>query len=363
MKNKYLYYKQKYLEYKTKHKRAQDDEDNKEDAQIPKKMSISSLADIKINLSPLSLLDKIKKTFLYSELVQSINIKQAEQMVPLKDTSAIEDNSTLDRPKRNVKPPPYYPGMIAFPPTPKIFSPKTLKYLQSDLDNDIKEIEDIEDQYNLIDAEYKNFESNYGKIVEVWFADTQKCPCCNKSNSLRRYHLDNFPIIDLVCINPEHDVFNHGVRFFQVKASNGNTFRGSQYFNTTNLPGYIHTGSRKGGELIHKITASSSTKNKHFQIGYICIKIKPIVFENDSTIKIEQIDMILPILSKNESEYYSYTHVTHPIITWNSNNCQLITLRPRPTLEIDLNYLSTHFYEIIPNPLSKIYDFYNFVDN
>ena len=150
--------------------------------------------------------------------------------------------------------------------------------IDKSLDSDTDKIMKAFAKLDLTDTEYKNYE-NYGKLVECWISDNMKCPCCEQY-SLRRYASDIMPVIDLVCINPEHK-FSHGVKFYQVKASNGTLFMGSKYFNKDTK--IIHVGSVNYGYLVHSVKISDDDFKKKILIGYICIEFA----EKDDTLQIK----------------------------------------------------------------------------
>lgn len=348
--SKYSYYKQKYLEYKIKRKAGTEIE------------SEPVRNKVKINLFPLSPLGKIKKMFIWSELAEPIDKSQ----VISKQLVQVQPNNILRRSERlklkalssSNKLAWSNSGIINNPPTPLLFTPNTLKSIRSQLDDDIKEIEDQNALDEEEDPEYLEYDRNYGKIIETWFADTQPCPCCKSSNSLRRYSSDIFPIIDLVCINPDHHEEIHGVRYFQVKASNGSLFKGSKYFDLK-VP-YIFTGSRKAGEPIHLIQPSSSQHDKSFCIGYICVSIKPFESE-ESSFKIKSIYFVLPNLLASSGSYYYYMDdpQSKSKISWDISNMQIIKSQIHQRLEVPRDYLYNHFYVIKDNPLSFMLNYGN----
>jgi hypothetical protein len=246
--------------------------------------------------------------------------------------------------------------IIYNPSTPLLFSPNTLSAIRPKLNNDTEQIEALQAEEEEDDEEYIEYDKNYGKIVETWFADTQQCPCCKARGYLRRYSSDIFPVIDLVCINPEHNVFLHGVRYFQVKTSNGRPFAGDTYFsiNPTNY-GHIYTGSIRAGEPIHLIDATSPAHDKEFLIGYICVLIDYFDPEDDTVnnITVKSINCVLPDINREKGLYYYYIiGAIKPKISWETTNFNIISLSFESRILIPRNYLSTHFYEVSPNPLS-----------
>lgn len=138
-------------------------------------------------------------------------------------------------------------------------------------DDTIANLQLINDERDLDYVRYENF----GKPIECWIADNMLCPCCNLK-TLRRYANVSMPIIDLVCINHEHTIKN-GVKFFQVKTSNGNLFNELPYFNydETNADvnaNTIHVGSVRWGKTVHEITPNNTEFEKRILCGYICIQ-------------------------------------------------------------------------------------------
>jgi hypothetical protein len=169
----------------------------------------------------------------------------------------------------------------------RYLSPISRSRMEADIVIDDKVIERLATIQEKEDEEYVNYE-NRGKQIEVWIANNMLCPCCHKANSLRRYLSDSMPVIDLVCINPEHTL-DHGVKFFQVKVSNGSLFMDKPYFNydvlSTTDANTIHVGSRVWGEPVHAITPYDSPLDKKILCGYICIRY--IDRETDSVLRID----------------------------------------------------------------------------
>lgn len=242
--------------------------------------------------------------------------------------------------------------------------------LQED-DDVIKELNDLIDENNL---EYVNYE-NYGKLIEIWLADNMRCPCCGEK-TLRRYARDNFPIIDLVCINLNHD--DETVRFFQVKTSyltnDSPSFllNGEPYFSLKNNT--IMVGSKKWGLFVHNIKCSDDIIKKKILIGYICILFKK---SNDKIyINKKKSFIVLPYvnLSYNEDPdktYYNYTDFSiHPQIYFDpdvnyvgnleGNNVFFDNNIPNPQIYLDTHIIPINYanlvsnWTIIENPLNQI---------
>ena len=246
------------------------------------------------------------------------------------------------------------------------------EYFSNDLINDQKIIDRFEAIVEQKDEAYVNYE-NRGKLIECWIADNLKCPCCNK-NSLRRYYRDNFPAIDLVCINQLH-TFELGVRFFQIKTSlKGSLFNGTKYFDLEN--NFIHVGSRKFGNIIHNIQIDDDNIVKKNLVGYICIEY----VENDKFIKISNRsflvlpktytssisielfandttnNLINPIHNKKYYWYLTEEFENNQIIKFNliHNNIILYNEIYTGNKIIPKNYIETNNWTSIENPLNLI---------
>lgn len=205
--------------------------------------------------------------------------------------------------------------------------PENLTHFIKDLDNDQTEIDKIIGAQNDLDPEYTLIE-NFGKPIECWLADHMRCPCCNQF-TLKRYLKDNFAVIDLVCINPDH-TFDTGVKFFQVKASSISEpivpSTGYPYFNLDSK--IIHIGSRKVGEPSHIIKVTDDNFIKKILIGYICVYYNNTIFDNNFiTINRTKSFIVLPHVTQpnvgiklfgkirkltidNEDEFY-YWYITN----------------------------------------------------
>lgn len=153
--------------------------------------------------------------------------------------------------------------------TPSInntFTPETKRLIAPVLETDNITINNLQIQNDLTDDNYVLYE-NYGKLLEAFFTDNYPCPVCKKY-TLKRYANNNFPVIDVLCTNPSH-TDSDGVRFFQIKSSDGSLFRTSKYFSLETKT--IHVGSYTYGQYVHSITPFDNVENKRVLIGYICI--------------------------------------------------------------------------------------------
>lgn len=116
------------------------------------------------------------------------------------------------------------------------------------------------------DKDYYPNEENIGITAEKILSIYGNCPVCKK-NTLRQFKDTTMPVVDLICINDEHNIYN-GPRLWQVKASQNNF-----YFNLDS-PEFMTVGSRNWGNAIHQ-----NYKDVNFLIGYICLYVR--VIEGD----------------------------------------------------------------------------------
>jgi hypothetical protein len=257
-------------------------------------------------------------------------------------------------------------------------TPISKAVMEDDIEIDNEIITKLKEMQEKEDDDYILYESNYGKLIECWIADNMNCPCCDAVQSLRRYSSPSMPVIDLVCINPEHNL-SHGVKFFQVKASNGSLFLDKPYFNyDTNLTNpnanTIHVGSRKLGEMVHTINPQRPIFIKKILCGYICINynenednlvinlsksfiVLPNYLLSDTTTKRKlSFEPIIPTIETDCDWYYKYieTNNTHNRIMFNikTNNILLNDdikkLIPSQSIQKSYVIKSTNMY----NPLS-----------
>jgi hypothetical protein len=313
--------------------------------------------------------------FITSNLLEKEHIRISSQieMEPVvakkRNMTYREQDDTEPRIKKAKTYPDYIYNLTPF--LKQYVTPHKLPQFEADLNYDKILVDKLESMVE--DDEYINHE-NYGKTVECWFADTMTCPVCG-SKSLRRYQKDNFPAIDVVCINPDH-LFDHGVKFFQIKASSGN-FMGSSnssivtpYFSLHDRT--IHTGSYKYGKTIHDISIFDGDFIKKILVGYICIDFvkrdKYLTINKsrsffvlpktkiDNTIKeLFTQDFTEMFIEHNEVSYnyYSYIDIVHPTIIFDDKNNDVVTFSERyeHVLHIPLDYLLITKWTILENPL------------
>ena len=130
------------------------------------------------------------------------------------------------------------------------------------------------------------------------------------------------PVVDLVCINPAHNI-NLGSRLWQVKASCNDL-----YFNKTNS--YITIGSKRWGYSIHQ-----NFEDKNFLIGYICLKVE----DNNTNFSIlkEKSFALYPNLELEDKEpYYEYLEEGYKNAFLKNKNKNVIRWNNCIVLDVDL---------------------------
>ena len=232
-----------------------------------------------------------------------------------------------------------YNNYMATDLTPNVYNYASPKTFENDKNYDegiiikLNNTNDSEDEYRLIE--------NYGKLIEIWIADNCRCPIC-KEKTLRRYSKNNFPIIDLVCINENHV---DDIKFFQVKTSEkignkSNIYRGRHYFNldlNNNNNNTILAGSRDVGQYIHNIKPSEifNENLRKTLNGYICILYTIKYRDNNTTLKIDMnLSFIvlpnfwLPPQDIENDYYYKYVvpNSDDKEIKFNTNTNNIINL-------------------------------------
>ena len=345
-------------------------------------------------INNVTMMSNTHNTYNTTELSETSNKSKKRKFNMVTDQSMVQENNQNDNQvnlKRQRKVPQKYSDYILN------LTPAIKSYVYENQRESI--FEELKDDQILIDrleaiVESKDpthlFYENKGKLIECWIADNLECPVC-KEMTLRRYYRDNFPTIDLVCINNNH-VFSNGVKFFQVKTTLANTyFNGSKYFDLTDR--YIHVGSRKYGEIVHSIRIDDEDINKKILIGYICIEFS----EGTKFIKVlKESFIVLPktgieIVSKNlftnldyydfdqpdqsdQSDHSNQSNQYYNYITDTSESSQIITFNEKfnqvsyfydiydtyydthnnkiNPVKIPLNYIQMSNWKMIENPLN-----------
>jgi hypothetical protein len=282
--------------------------------------------------------------FITSNLLEKEHIRISSQieMEPVvakkRNMTYREQDDTEPRIKKAKTYPDYIYNLTPF--LKQYVTPHKLPQFEADLNYDKILVDKLESMVE--DDEYINHE-NYGKTVE--------------------------------CINPDH-LFDHGVKFFQIKASSGN-FMGSSnssivtpYFSLHDRT--IHTGSYKYGKTIHDISIFDGDFIKKILVGYICIDFvkrdKYLTINKsrsffvlpktkiDNTIKeLFTQDFTEMFIEHNEVSYnyYSYIDIVHPTIIFDDKNNDVVTFSERyeHVLHIPLDYLLITKLTILENPL------------
>ena len=177
------------------------------------------------------------------------------------------------------------------------------KFIKDIIIDDIK-IRDLENKINDLNYNPDPLIYDYLEYIISYFS---KCPVCGM-NTLRKYANISMPVIDIVCIN---DHPPNKTRYFQIKTSNGNLFKGLPYFSKTDK--FIKVGSRKYGENVHKIT--NDIKYNGYQdmlIGYICIEYTNL--EDIIKVNISNSFYIIPEVTN----YLQYQYIENNTIKFNT---------------------------------------------
>jgi hypothetical protein len=347
---KYLKYKVKYLELKEEENKGEKEENEEEFIKQQKLLYI---------------------LFTNSNLLELAQVGGVAVKSQPKIKKVIEPSKILQTPKRNIKMSSKLKDyeLNLTPSITEFISPRSRDWIERDFENDDEIIQKLEAMQEIIDPAYVQYE-NYGVPIEAWISNNMLCPCCNEK-SLRRYANPNTPVIDVICINPNHTMVQ-GVRFFQIKASNGSLFMGKPYFIYGGDPddaNTIHVGSRRFGKLVHSITPQSEPEEKKLIIGYICIRYDDIS-ENSLRINLDRSFIVLPkYLQYSESQrkitfdgqpsteiiddwYYQYIEPNHnhQRIRFNTNTNNVVRLDDIiPSVIIPKNYQPNLI--VIENPL------------
>ncbi len=192
------------------------------------------------------------------------------------------------------------------------------------IDAIMSEIESQDDDFTF------SISSEVGNYMELWICANLKCPGC-RVGKLFKYISSNMPVIDVRCVNPAHDLLEHGPIFYQIKTTEKyTTFLGLKYFTRqpiNNYPsGYIKVGSKKVGIYSHSITTADSIENKFISIGYICVTFKYLTNRRRINIDLNDSFVVIPNLNyysrtRKNSYYYKYipNSLNYSIISFNPN--------------------------------------------
>ncbi len=206
-----------------------------------------------------------------------------------------------------------------------------------------------------IDETFIYFENQeVGQFLESWICFNMRCPGCN--GILYKYKNKNMPVVDVKCINPNHNI-NNGPKYYQIKATEqGTTFNGQEYFSLDKQ--FIKIGSTRFGQLSHEVKLGDNYNKKRILIGYICIEY----YYNSDSQRIINIDInrsfiLIPnltiqpqTLDEAELKYYTYINTVIPTITFNPIlfNIYLFNKYPIEYHNIFKNInIDTHFIEKI----------------
>lgn len=250
----------------------------------------------------------------------------------------------------------HQPNLILSPMTKLIYNSvpqEDRNKLLEDIILDNNYIEQLDDN----DPDYieKLANNKLGLYMEDFVCYYMKCPIC-RSKTLRKYKINNMPVIDVICTNTQfHKNFNN-IKFFQIKIS----VNSNSYFNKQ----YILVGSKKFGFNCHEIMGNDTLKNKETLIGYICINLTEIK-DGEYKINNKKSFILIPNITKNYPEYY-YKYINnsnrfnHDAITWNKNLVNEFKLEN--LLDVTIVNTNSIFFNsnMIVNPYSQVNKKLNF---
>ncbi len=250
---------------------------------------------------------------------------------------------------------------------------------------DDKKIDAITRKLDTMDDDYSFIlPSEVGNYMELWICANLRCPGC-RVGKLFKYISSNMPVIDVRCVNPEHNLLQHGPIFFQIKSTEKHSHLfGRKYF--TRVPikdypsGYIKVGSKRFGIYSHSITPVDSVDDKYISIGYICITYKYLTNRRFVSIDLHNSFVVLPNLafhSRTRSNSYYYQYIPNllniPIISFNPDRHIVAVLTFAElairdgyllglfrNINLDKKYITTPYYK--PTPATRELNLYEPTD-
>jgi len=159
--------------------------------------------------------------------------------------------------------------------------------------NDSRKIEELDSAVD--DPDYYPDEYNLGVDMEKFISIYGSCPIC-RERTLRQFSKENMPVVDLICINPAHDI-DMGPILWQVKASSS-----FSYFSNDGRNKYITVGSRNWGNSIH---TNHVKEEKDFYLGYICLYVSIDEINRQYIIR-ENSFVVIPDTKRLDLPYYQY---------------------------------------------------------
>jgi hypothetical protein len=201
------------------------------------------------------------------------------------------------------------------------FSPETQKRLARDFYLDELSINKYLEKQEIDDPNYIYYNaSGVGTYLELWVCVNIPCPGCR--HKLYKYANPNMPVVDVRCINPNHNE-KYGPIYYQIKATQkGAVYAGYKYFSYDEE--YISTGSVKYGYNCHIIRVDDIT-SRDLLVGYICVEYiytdptfnKIIIDMNNSFVLIPNLQF-QPTIYQKDLTYYEYLSTSVPIIKFNN---------------------------------------------
>jgi hypothetical protein len=231
-----------------------------------------------------------------------------------------------------------------------------LRMIQSFREDD-KKIDNKDKEQERLDKEYTYFEpTEVGIHMELWVCSQMKCPGCK--GDLLKYQSVSQPVVDVKCSNHLHNIFEHGPKYYQIKATEkGTNMNGKKYFSLRDK--YIKVGSRKFGQNAHEIKVSDDEQKKRVLIGYICIEYTKNEGSREITIDGNTSFILIPNLSYQlkvgdiDKLYYEYIQQDKfPTVQFNLDFFTIIRFRELATQNLILIVNLDDKYDLF-DPLQK----------
>jgi hypothetical protein len=291
--------------------------------------------------------------------------KQTKQATDTSETNLRKRKAVVLGNTYELRPRKLHPGIYTNTPGRVILhglSPESRKHMIKDFKTDDKRIHEMYQEQEKLDNEYTYFEyPEVGNHMELWVCTHMKCPGC-KTGELLKYRSMSQPVVDVKCSNPIHDIYKHGPKYYQIKATQkGTNMNGKQYFSLNEK--YIKVGSKRFGKNAHEIKVSDN-ENKRVLIGYICIEYTKTEGSRIITIVNSTSFILIPNLSYKlkvgdvDKFYYEYIDQgdTFPTVTFYKEFFRIITfgeLGITSKVNLDDNYDLLDYDLLDYDPLQK----------
>ncbi len=246
------------------------------------------------------ILKELFNTSLYLDVVQ-IDVKRSERI------------ATMEKKDYNLSP--QSRELLSY------FSPETQKRLARDFYLDEQLINRYLEKQEIDDPNYIYFNaSGVGTYLELWVCVNIICPGCG--HKLYKYANPNMPVVDVKCINPEHN-YLMGPIYYQIKATQkGVVHAGYKYFSYDD--NYVSAGSIKYGYNSHVIKADDYA-SRDLLIGYICVEyiytdptFNKIIIDMDNSFILIPDLQFQPNIFQKDLTFYHYLSTEPTIVGFNN---------------------------------------------